>query len=35
LVEVFVDCVEADVTLGEMCGALRSVWGEYRPASPW
>jgi methylmalonyl-CoA mutase N-terminal domain/subunit len=35
LVEVFVECVEADVTLGEMCGALRNVWGEYRPASPW
>ena len=24
-------CVEADVTLGEIAGALRSVWGEYRP----
>jgi methylmalonyl-CoA mutase N-terminal domain/subunit len=35
MVEVFVDCAEADLTLGEICGALRSVWGEYRPASPW
>ncbi|HSB89653.1 MAG TPA: methylmalonyl-CoA mutase family protein [Anaerolineales bacterium] len=25
-------CVEADVTLGEICGRLRQVWGEYRPA---
>jgi methylmalonyl-CoA mutase N-terminal domain/subunit len=24
-------CVEADVTLGEIAGALRSVWGEHRP----
>jgi methylmalonyl-CoA mutase N-terminal domain/subunit len=24
-------CVEADVTLGEISGALRSAWGEYRP----
>jgi len=31
----FLDCVEADVTLGEICGALRDVWGEYRPASSW
>ncbi len=24
-------CVEASVTLGEIAGALRAVWGEYRP----
>jgi methylmalonyl-CoA mutase, N-terminal domain len=24
-------CVEADVTLGEIAGALRRVWGEHRP----
>ena len=24
-------CVEADVTLGEISGALRQAWGEYRP----
>ncbi len=24
-------CVEADVTLGEISGALRDAWGEYRP----
>jgi len=35
LVTVLVECVEADVTLGEICGALRQVWGEYRSPSPW
>jgi methylmalonyl-CoA mutase N-terminal domain/subunit len=24
-------CVESDVTLGEIAGALRRTWGEYRP----
>ena len=24
-------CIEASVTLGEIAGTLRSVWGEYRP----
>jgi len=24
------DCVEAYVTVGEISGRLRSVWGEYR-----
>ena len=24
-------CVEASVTLGEIAGALREEWGEYRP----
>jgi methylmalonyl-CoA mutase N-terminal domain/subunit len=27
----FIACVEADVTLGEICGVLRRVWGEYQP----
>jgi methylmalonyl-CoA mutase N-terminal domain/subunit len=35
LVQVFVDCVEADVTLGEICTTLRETWGEYHPPSPW
>jgi methylmalonyl-CoA mutase N-terminal domain/subunit len=35
LVGLFVEAVEADVTLGEICNTLREVWGEYRPASPW
>jgi methylmalonyl-CoA mutase N-terminal domain/subunit len=26
---VFIECVENDITLGEICNALRSVWGEY------
>jgi hypothetical protein len=25
--------VDADATLGEICGALRGVFGEYRPSS--
>jgi len=28
----FIACLEADATLGEICGRLRSVWGEYRPS---
>jgi methylmalonyl-CoA mutase N-terminal domain/subunit len=28
---LFIECVEEDVTLGEICGVLRTVWGEYRP----
>jgi methylmalonyl-CoA mutase N-terminal domain/subunit len=28
-----VDCARASVTIGEMCGALREVWGEYQPVS--
>jgi hypothetical protein len=26
-----VECVEHDVTLGEVCHTLRAVFGEYRP----
>ena len=33
LMPVFIDCVESDATLGEICGRLRSVWGEYQPTS--
>jgi methylmalonyl-CoA mutase N-terminal domain/subunit len=29
MMPLFVECVENDVTLGEICGVLRSVWGEY------
>jgi len=28
----FVRCLQADLTLGELCGSLRTVWGEYRPS---
>jgi methylmalonyl-CoA mutase N-terminal domain/subunit len=31
LMPLILTCVEADLTLGEICGALRGVWGEYRP----
>ena len=31
LMPLFITCVENDVTLGEICQTLRSVWGEYRP----
>jgi methylmalonyl-CoA mutase, N-terminal domain len=29
LMPLFIECVEHDITLGEICNALRSVWGEY------
>ncbi len=29
MMPVFVECVEHDVTLGEICHVLRGVWGEY------
>jgi methylmalonyl-CoA mutase N-terminal domain/subunit len=32
LVPLFVECVESDITLGEICNLLRSVWGEYKPS---
>ncbi len=31
LVPVFIECVENDVTLGEICTILRRVFGEYHP----
>jgi methylmalonyl-CoA mutase N-terminal domain/subunit len=31
LMPLFIECVEHDVTVGEICGTLRGVWGEYRP----
>jgi len=31
LMPIFIKCVESDVTLGEICGRLRSLWGEYQP----
>lgn len=30
LMPVFIQCVEADVTLGEICRVLRGVWGEFQ-----
>jgi len=32
LMPIFIDCLEADVTLGEICGQLRAAWGEHVPA---
>ncbi|MCQ3938420.1 MAG: methylmalonyl-CoA mutase, partial [Chloroflexi bacterium] len=29
LMPLFIECVENDVTLGEICNTLRGVWGEY------
>ena len=31
LMPLLVECVENDLTLGEICSTLRGVWGEYRP----
>jgi methylmalonyl-CoA mutase N-terminal domain/subunit len=31
LMPLFIQCVESDITLGELCGVLRKVWGEYQP----
>lgn len=31
LMPLFIDCAEKEVTLGEICGALRQAWGEYHP----
>ena len=31
LMPLFVECVENDLTLGEICNVLRKVWGEYQP----
>ena len=30
LVPLFIECVEAEITLGEICRVLRGVWGEYQ-----
>ncbi|HEX2992481.1 MAG TPA: methylmalonyl-CoA mutase family protein, partial [Anaerolineales bacterium] len=29
LMPLFIECVEHDITLGEICNTLRVVWGEY------
>jgi len=31
LMPLFIECVENEVTLGEICGLLRGLWGEYQP----
>ena len=29
LMPLFIECVENNITLGEICNTLRGVWGEY------
>jgi methylmalonyl-CoA mutase N-terminal domain/subunit len=29
LMPLFIECVENDITLGEICNTLRQIWGEY------
>ena len=31
LMPIFIECVENNLTLGEICGVLRNIWGEYQP----
>jgi methylmalonyl-CoA mutase N-terminal domain/subunit len=31
LMPLLIACVEADLTLGEICNTLRATWGEYQP----
>ena len=33
LMPLFIEAVESDVTLGEIFGVLRGVWGENRPVA--
>ena len=33
LMPLFVEAVENDATVGEICDALRTVFGEYQPTS--
>lgn len=28
LMPLFIECVENDITLGEICNTLRGVWGD-------
>jgi methylmalonyl-CoA mutase N-terminal domain/subunit len=33
LMPVLIEAVEVEATLGEICGTLREIWGEYRPSA--
>lgn len=33
LMPLFIACAENEITLGEICGVLRDVWGQYQPPS--
>ena len=28
-----IECVEKNITLGEICNTLRAQWGEYQPVN--
>ena len=30
MIPVVIDCVESLATVGEICGVLREIWGEYK-----
>ena len=32
IMPILIECVDCHITLGEICGLLRSIWGEYQPA---
>jgi methylmalonyl-CoA mutase N-terminal domain/subunit len=31
MMPLLIECVENDLTLGEICRVLREAWGEYQP----
>ena len=33
MLPLFIECVENDITLGEICGVLRKTWGEFEPSA--
>jgi methylmalonyl-CoA mutase N-terminal domain/subunit len=33
LMPIFIECVESQITLGEICAVLRKVFGEYHPTA--
>jgi len=33
IMPVLIECVDKQMTLGEICGLLRKVWGEYQPTA--
>ena len=33
LIPLFIECVDQNMTLGEVCNTLRGVWGEYKPVA--
>ena len=33
LMPLLIECVEHNITLGEICNLLRKIWGEYRPST--